>query len=179
MDFITAAMEDNRSAVILKSIDFSKAFNHLEHRHCLEAFARKGASSDIIALLACFLSGRTMRVKVGEARSDPRPVNAGAPQGSVLGSYLFNVGIDDLEENCPTTPPEPISIEHLPQSDDFPAFSTPTRVRLTPTDLSITPVRTVPEFPLSFSARAANVPPWLRKATEPRWTQQSLSHKNT
>ena len=59
----------------------------------MEAFARKGASSDVIALLACFLSGRTVRVKVGEARSNPRSVNAGAPQGSVLNSYLFNIGI--------------------------------------------------------------------------------------
>ena len=59
----------------------------------MEAFARKGASSDVIALLACFLSGRTVRVKVGEVRSNPRSVNAGAPQGSVLNSYLFNIGI--------------------------------------------------------------------------------------
>ena len=40
-----------------------------------------------------------MVVRVGRAWSDPRPVNAGAPQGSVLGTYLFNVGTDDLEED--------------------------------------------------------------------------------
>ena len=40
-----------------------------------------------------------MSVRVGTTYSDPRPINAGAPQGSVLGSYLFNIGTDDLEDN--------------------------------------------------------------------------------
>ena len=57
-----------------------------------------GTSNTTIKLLAGFLAGRTMSVRVGTSYSDRRPINAGAPQGSVLGSYLFNIGTDDLEE---------------------------------------------------------------------------------
>ena len=54
-----------------------------------------------------------MVVRVGQTRSEPGPVNAGAPHGLVLGKYLFNVGTDNLEEdnegiddNGPSTPPD-------------------------------------------------------------------------
>ena len=40
-----------------------------------------------------------MTVKIGDVRSDPRLVNAGAPQGSVLGTYVFNIATDNLEDD--------------------------------------------------------------------------------
>ena len=114
LEYITAALEDNRSAVIASSIDFSKAFNRLEHKFCLETFARKGASTEILSILACFLSGRTMTVRVGKEWSVKRKVNSGARQGSVLGLHLFNVGIDDLEDDF-HAPPETVEHhDHLP-----------------------------------------------------------------
>ena len=78
-------------------------------------------------------------MKVGDARSKPRMVNAGAPPGSVLGSYLFNIGIDDLEDDCPAPPEDHQTVKHLPRSDDFPVSSMPSRVRPSPDDLPVTP----------------------------------------
>lgn len=95
---VTSTLEDNRAGLVLSAIDFSKAFNRLDHRKVLHSFARRGSSSDVLALLASFLGGRNMTVRLDQAKSAPLPVNAGAPQGSVLGCYLFNIGVDDLED---------------------------------------------------------------------------------
>ena len=173
MDDVTAAMEDNRLGVVLSAIDFSKAFNRLEHEHCLRSFAKKGASNDIMALLGSFLSGRVMTVKVEDKLSDPRPVNAGAPQGSVLGCYLFNIGVDDLEEGYGTeaadgSVQEEAHQETLCRSDDFPISSTPKRVRNTD-NIPFSPVQpaTRPQE-INILPRVANVPPWLLKAKDPK-----------
>ena len=42
-----------------------------------------------------------MTVKVGDVMSMKRPVQGGCTQGSILGVFLFNPTIDDLEEGCP------------------------------------------------------------------------------
>ena len=94
-------VEDYSAATVIMSIDYSKAFNRLLFQHCLKAFARKGASTQVIRLLATFLSNRTMSVRVGTTWSPPRAVSGGCPQGSILGVFLFNVAIDDLEGDLP------------------------------------------------------------------------------
>ena len=75
LDEITTTLEDNRSASVITSIDFSKAFNRLEHLSCLRAFERKGASTEIISILSSFMSDRIMTVRVGQEHSEMRPVN--------------------------------------------------------------------------------------------------------
>ena len=158
-------MEDNRSAVILSAIDFSKAFNRLQHDNCLQTFARRGASTQIIRILAAFLNERTMSVRLGSSLSQPKLVNAGAPQGSVLGCYLFNVGVDDLENGFATESTQHEAYEETSnRTDDYPAASTPSRVRK---DRSPTPVES-PIFKaktdiFQILPRVANVPHWIKK----------------
>ena len=95
---ITADLEDNRARVVMTAIDYSKAFNRLEHQSCLEALADLGLPNQLLAIIGSFLSERSMTVRLREASSAPKRVNAGAPQGSVLGSFLFNVGVNDLDQ---------------------------------------------------------------------------------
>ena len=50
------SLEDYRAGAVLSSIDYAKAFNRLSFQHCLAAYARKGASTPVIKLIATFLS---------------------------------------------------------------------------------------------------------------------------
>ena len=93
-------LEDYRAGSVLVSIDYAKAFNRMSFQHCLAAFKKKGASAPIIRLIATFLTGRTMTVRVGSTWSEPRQVHGGCPQGSILGVLLFNTTTDDLEDGC-------------------------------------------------------------------------------
>ena len=71
--------EDARGVTMLTAIDYAKVFNHLSFQYCLLAFARKGASTQIIKLLATFLSNRTMTACVNNTWSDPLPVYGRVP----------------------------------------------------------------------------------------------------
>ena len=64
--------------------------------------------------------------------------------------------------------------EHLGRTDDFPAFSTPTRVGLMITDIDMSPIGRDPDFQVDFLPCVANVPPWLRKPTERKWRENPL-----
>ena len=105
--------EDYRAGTVITSIDYSRAFNRMGYQECLKALARNGASSPIIELIATFLTDRTMTVKVGQTQSAPRKVNGGCPQGSILGVFLFNSTIDDLEEDCLELPETRMSMRRL------------------------------------------------------------------
>ena len=91
-------LEDYRAATLLTAIVYAKAFNRMSYLHCLKSLSKLGAGDGILAIIASFLTGRRMTVKVGSEWSEPRPVNGGCPQGSILGVFLFNATINDLEE---------------------------------------------------------------------------------
>ena len=91
-------MDDNRGVVSVMSIDYSKAFNHMNHQKCLETMAKKGASTQGLKLAASFLSGRTMRAKIGRTLSSERGAPGGAPQGTKSGNFFFRMSIDSVQD---------------------------------------------------------------------------------
>ena len=57
-DKITEDLEDNRAATVLTAIDYSKAYNRLEHFAVLNVLKNHGASNRILRLVGSFLIGR-------------------------------------------------------------------------------------------------------------------------
>ena len=78
------------------TIDYQKAFNRMEHDHCISMLARKGASNQSLQMVASFLEQRKMRFKVGNVMSAPYSTPGGAPQGTRSGNFLFTMTIDDV-----------------------------------------------------------------------------------
>ena len=97
---------DDDSAACLISIDFAKAFNKMSHTSCVEAFTKGGASDHMVGLVRAFLTGRKMRMKVGNSFSSLRNINGGSPQGTLLGNYLFIITTDHLETDSNNEPSE-------------------------------------------------------------------------
>ncbi|KAH7972573.1 hypothetical protein HPB52_013569 [Rhipicephalus sanguineus] len=55
-----------------------------------------GMNGRLSVFISAFLTGRTIRGRVGQELSEPRNIAIGVPQGSVMSPYLFNVAVAGL-----------------------------------------------------------------------------------
>ena len=79
------------------ALDISKAFEGVCHAGLLRKLKSFGISGQTFGLISSFLSNRQLRVVLDRKFSQEYPVNAGVPQGCIVGPTLFL--INDLPDD--------------------------------------------------------------------------------
>ena len=82
-------------------LDFSKAFDLINHTILLAKLKQYDLPPHIRRWIATFLLDRTQQVKIGNNFSPPGHPKGGVPQGTLLGPKCFLVYINDLETPAP------------------------------------------------------------------------------
>ena len=101
LTILDANNSNEKYAVIMQLIDWSKAFDGQDAKLGVEAFLKLGVRESLIPVLVSFFQNRTMTVKWQGAHSKPKDLPGGVPQGSTFGVLQFKVYTIDNVDHLP------------------------------------------------------------------------------
>ena len=99
MDKLVNALA-NKEIVVGIFLDFSKAFDTVDHDILLQKLHHYGIRGCAYSWFESYLTHRTQFVTYNGAKSKKLAIKWGVPQGSILGPLLFLIYINDLHTVC-------------------------------------------------------------------------------
>ena len=87
---------NNKGQTDIIFMDFSNAFYNITHKFLLSKLHYYGIRNHTLSWIGAFLSSRTQTAVVNDVHSSYVEVTSGVSQGSVLGSMLFLLYINDI-----------------------------------------------------------------------------------
>ena len=95
---ITSELDRGNTSLAI-FLDLSKAFDTLNFDILLDKLQYYGICNKALVWFKSYLNFRTQNVEIGQSQSQTLPVTLGVPQGSILGSLLFLICIDNIESS--------------------------------------------------------------------------------
>ena len=89
---------DDSEVSILTLLDFSRAFETVNHRLLIEKLRILGFTQDAIDWVLSYLTDRHQKVVVNNGSSPWVKIKNGVQQGSILGPILFNILVSDMRQ---------------------------------------------------------------------------------
>ena len=100
-DDVTGLLDKGEPVDIIY-LDFQKAFDKVPHQRLCRKLESHGISGNVLKWIQGWLMNRKQRVVINGSQSDWCGVSSGVPQGSVLGSVLFLIYINDIDSAVDT-----------------------------------------------------------------------------